>query len=148
MAISYLATAPKPSLPYAFKATALELARSSDYVICAVPGGAGTHHMVDEHVLTALGPSGYIVNVGRGSVVDTEALINALERGVIAGAALDVFESEPNLPANLRSLGNVILTPHVAGVAPEVQEISADRMRRNIRAFLAGEPLFSPVHAP
>lgn len=145
MAISYLATAPKPALPYTFRPTALELAGSSDFLICAVPGGDATYHMVDRHVLAALGPRGYLVNVGRGSVVDTEALVDALERGGIAGAALDVFESEPELPANLRALGNVILTPHIGGVAPEVQEISADRMYRNIRAFLAGEPLVSPV---
>jgi lactate dehydrogenase-like 2-hydroxyacid dehydrogenase len=147
MPVSYVATAPKPHLPYAFKATVMELAETVDFLICAVPGGVETRHMINADVLRALGPGGYLVNVGRGSVVDTNALIDALNTRTLAGAALDVFEDEPEIPEALRRLRNVVLTPHIAGIAPEVQQLSAVLLGKNIRAFLAGEPLVSPVPA-
>ncbi|WP_342358461.1 NAD(P)-dependent oxidoreductase [Terrarubrum flagellatum] len=148
MEVSYLATKPKPELPWTFKSTAVELASGADFLVVAAPGGAGTFHMIDAAALKALGPQGFLVNVGRGSVVDTKALIEALASGGIAGAALDVFEGEPDIPAELRSLPNVVLTPHVGGAAPEVQSLGAQLMRKNIELFLGGKPVATPVPQP
>lgn len=90
-----------------------ELAAASDVLVLAVPGSDDLHHVIDASVLAALGPKGRLVNVGRGSLVDTNALITALEHQTIAGAALDVLETEPQVPARLAALPNVILTPHL-----------------------------------
>ena len=90
-----------------------DLAAASDVLVLAVPGSDDLHHVIDASVLSALGPKGRLVNVGRGSLVDTDALIAALEHQTIAGAALDVLETEPQVPARLAALPNVILTPHI-----------------------------------
>jgi glyoxylate reductase/hydroxypyruvate reductase 2 len=89
------------------------LARASDILVLALPATPDLAHVVDGHILEALGPQGRLVNVGRGSLVDTDALIAALETGMIAGAALDVVEGEPDVPARLAALSNVVLTPHI-----------------------------------
>ena len=90
-----------------------DLAAASDVLVLAVPGSDDLHHVIDATVLSALGPKGRLVNVGRGSLVDTDALIAVLEQQTIAGAALDVLETEPQVPARLVALPNVILTPHI-----------------------------------
>jgi lactate dehydrogenase-like 2-hydroxyacid dehydrogenase len=121
------------------------LASWADFLVVAALGGPESRHLVDAKVIKALGPNGFLVNVGRGSLVDTEALIVALRDGTIAGAGLDVVEGEPHLPDALRALDNVVVTPHMAGLSQE----SIDRMFRlaiaNIRAYFAGEPLTSVV---
>ena len=91
----------------------IALAAVSDVLVLAVPGTSDLHHIIGAHELDALGPKGRLVNVARGSLVDTEALIEALERRTIAGAALDVLEDEPTVPERLALLPNVILTPHI-----------------------------------
>jgi phosphoglycerate dehydrogenase-like enzyme len=101
--------------------------------------------MIDAPVLKALGPNGFLVNVGRGSIVDTAALVEALRAGTIAGAALDVFEDEPLIPEDLRTMPNIVMTPHVAAFAPEVQSEGALLLRRNIELFLSGQPVLTPV---
>lgn len=92
-----------------------ELAEASDILVLAVPGTSELRHTIGAVELSALGSRGYLINVGRGSLVDTLALIEALEKGTIAGAALDVIEDEPSIPARLAALPNVILTPHIGG---------------------------------
>lgn len=143
--IAYMATRPRPELPWEFHADAVSLAGASDVLVSAIPASPATHHMIGRAVFEALGPGGFFVNVGRGSTVDTQALVAALTDGRIAGAGLDVFEAEPDVPEDLRALPNVVLTPHTAGVAPEAQSQSAALMRRNVQAFLAGQPLLTPV---
>src|SRR5262249_23278245 len=99
-------------------------------------------------VLAALGPTGYVVNVGRGTVVDTQALIDALKAKRIGGAGLDVLEGEPALPPILPELlqfENVIVTPHVSGRAPESRTAAAALILESLNAFFAGKPLLSPV---
>jgi hydroxypyruvate reductase len=96
-------------------------------------------------VLQALGPRGYLINVARGTVVDEAALIDALQKGTIAGAGLDVFENEPHVPAGLRALDNVVLTPHMASATHETRQAMADLALNNLQAHFAGEPLLSPV---
>ena len=126
----------------------IELATWADFLIAAVPGGSETRHLVNADVLTALGPTGYLVNIGRGTVVDTAALIDALQSSRIAGAGLDVVEGEPNVPPKLPELlqfDNVIVTPHVAGRAPESRTAATALLLANLSAHFSGNPLPSPV---
>ncbi|MCM5679742.1 2-hydroxyacid dehydrogenase [Schlegelella sp. S2-27] len=121
------------------------LAEWCDCLVVATPGGAGTRHLVDAQVLERLGPHGYLVNIARGSVVDTAALAQALREGRVAGAALDVYESEPQPPLELLDLPGVVLTPHVAGWSPEAIDASVSLFLENARRHFAGEPLLTPI---
>lgn len=121
------------------------LAAWADYLVVASPGGAGTKHMVNADVLAALGPQGHLVNIARGSVVDTAALAQALSAQQLGGAALDVYESEPHPPEALLGFPNVILTPHVAGWSPESVQATIDLFLLNVRLWRAGEALKTPL---
>jgi lactate dehydrogenase-like 2-hydroxyacid dehydrogenase len=145
MTVAYHTRQPRPDLSWRHFPSARELAEYVDILIVAAPGGVSTHHMIDAAVLQALGANGFLVNVGRGSVVDTRALVHALEASTIAGAGLDVYEEEPHVPAAFCHLDNVVLTPHIAGWAPEVHEAAVFLFRQNIDLFLRGEPLITPV---
>ena len=125
-----------------------ELATWADFLICAAPGGAGTRHLVNADVLTALGPRGYLVNIGRGTVVDTAALIDALRSKRIAGAGLDVLEGEPATPPILPELlqfDSAVITPHYAGRAPEARTAATALILANLNAHFAGKPMPSAV---
>ncbi len=117
-----------------------------DYVVVTLPLTARTRHLFDESLLQAMKPSAYLINVGRGGVIDERALIRALQRGWIAGAGLDVFETEP-LPDDspLWAMRNVILTPHVSGMTTHYEERAVDLFVANLRRYLAGEPLINVV---
>jgi hydroxypyruvate reductase len=145
MQIAYTARSAKADLPYAFHATPQALAAASDFLVVITPGGAATKKMIDASVLQALGPKGFLINVARGSVVDEAALIDALQRKVIAGAALDVFENEPNVPEALRALDNVVLTPHIGSATQATRQAMADRAFANLQAHFAGKPLPSAI---
>ncbi len=147
MSVGYHTRTPRPELPWQAFPSVLALAAWADCLVVATPGGAGTHHLVDAAVLAALGPRGRLINIGRGSVVEGGALLAALREGIIAGAGLDVYEGEPDIPAELVSMRNVILTPHIAGWAPEAREMTIAQLRENIARFLAGRPLASPIPA-
>jgi D-3-phosphoglycerate dehydrogenase len=121
------------------------LAQWCDFLLIATPGGPGTKHLVDKAVLEALGPDGFVVNVSRGSVVDTEALAAALRAGTIAGAGLDVYEGEPHLPASLLELRNLVVTPHVGGRSPEAITASVQNFLANATRHFAGEPVLTPI---
>jgi lactate dehydrogenase-like 2-hydroxyacid dehydrogenase len=134
--------------PYRYFDSLIELATWADFLVCAAPGGAGTRHLVNADVLTALGPKGYLVNVGRGTVVDTAALIDALRAKRIGGAGLDVLEGEPAVPTILPELlqfENVVVTPHCSGRAPEARTAATASILANLNAFFAGKPLPFPV---
>ncbi len=133
---------------YRYFDSLIELATWADFLVCAAPGGAGTRHLVSADVLTALGPQGYLVNIGRGTVVDTAALIDALRSKRIAGAGLDVLEGEPAAPPILPELlqfDNVVVTPHCAGRAPEARAAATALILANLNAYFAGKPLLSPI---
>ncbi|KAG1196965.1 hypothetical protein G6F35_012892 [Rhizopus arrhizus] len=117
MSVGYFNRRARPETGYTYFDTPRALAAASDFLVVATPGGAGTRHLVNAEVLDALGPDGYLVNIARGSVVDTAALIAALAEKRIAGAGLDVVDGEPLVPDALKQLGNVVLTPHSAGPA-------------------------------
>lgn len=133
--ISYHSRRLVPGSPHVYRATPTELASDVDVLFACLPGGASTNHLIDAGLLNALGPKGYLVNVGRGSVVDSDALASALIDGTIAGAAIDVFESEPNLPGALKQVRNLIVTPHVAGLTSEALDAAWARVFANLQAF-------------
>jgi D-3-phosphoglycerate dehydrogenase len=123
----------------------VELARWSDFLVVSIPGGPATHHLVDRAVLDALGPDGFLVNVARGSVVDTAALAEALRERTLGGAALDVYEGEPQAPAALIALDNVVLTPHVGGTSPQSVAAMVRHFIANAQRHFAGEAVLTPI---
>jgi lactate dehydrogenase-like 2-hydroxyacid dehydrogenase len=138
----------KPDAPWRHVPDLMTLAEWADYLVLACPGGEETRHLISTLQLRALGPHGILVNIARGTVADPEALITALRDGTIAGAGLDVFESEPHLPEALRALDNVILTPHIGAITFEAFDQGRDLLRANLRAHFAGEPVLTPVLVP
>lgn len=145
MAIGYHNRSPKAGVPHRYFDSPLALAAWCDFLVCAAPGGPATKHLVNAEVLQALGPDGYLVNIGRGSVVDTEALAAALRAGRIAGAGLDVYESEPHRPESLIDLDSLLITPHMAGWSPEATQASVDRFMANAEGHFAGRGVVSPI---
>ncbi|WP_136477481.1 2-hydroxyacid dehydrogenase [Pseudomonas sp. DG56-2] len=145
MTVSYHNRRPRETAPYSFYDSPLRLAQAVDILVVATPGGAGTEHLVDAQVLAALGREGYLLNIARASVVDSNALVQALQQGIIAGAGLDVFDDEPDVPEALKALGNTVLTPHVAGQSPEAARDTVALVLRNLNAFFAGETVLTPV---
>lgn len=143
--IGYYNRQPVAGLDHAYFDSARSLAAWSDYLVICTPGGPQTHHLVDREVLDALGPDGYLVNVARGSVVDTAALVDALAARRIAGAGLDVFEDEPSVPPPLVESPRVVLTPHVAGISPQTLSAAIELFVENARRHFAGMPLLTPV---
>lgn len=130
---------------YQYFDTPTNLAEWADYLVIATPGGASTRHLVNAAVLKALGPQGYLVNVARGSVVDSPALADALTTKSIAGAGLDVYEGEPTPPVSLIGLENIILTPHVAGRSPEAVAASIQKFIDNATRHFAGHPVLTAI---
>jgi lactate dehydrogenase-like 2-hydroxyacid dehydrogenase len=126
--------------------TSLEaLAGWSDVLAVATPGGPATRGMVGADILEALGPDGYLINVGRGSVVDSTALADALAARRIAGAGLDVLDGEPEVPAAFMGLDRLVMSPHVGGLAPESMRNMIHHARDNFDAHFAGKPVSTPV---
>ena len=122
-----------------------ELAAWSDVLVIAASASAETRNIVDAQVFNALGPKGVLVNVARGSLVDEPALLDALETGRIAGAALDVFADEPRVPERLLALPNVVLTPHMASATHETRQAMADLVLANLDAHFAGREMPSAL---
>jgi lactate dehydrogenase-like 2-hydroxyacid dehydrogenase len=147
MDIAYTARSPRGNVNYTYYPDAAALAAAVDFLIVITPGGAATRGMIDARVLKALGPEGYLVNVARGSVVDEPALIEALRGGVIAGAALDVFANEPQVPEALREMSNVVLTPHIGSGTRQTREAMGQLTFDNLHAHFTGAPLLTPVDA-
>lgn len=145
MPIGYHNRKPREGVTHQYFDDLLALAAWADVLLVATPGGAGTKHLVNAEVLSALGEKGVLVNIARGSVVDTQALAAALRAGELAGAGLDVYESEPLPPQELIELDSVVLTPHVGGWSPEAVQNSVDRFIANMRCHLDGKPLVSPI---
>ena len=145
MRIGYTARSEKSDLPYAYHPTPAALAAHSDFLVVITPGGAATRKLIDAEVLKALGPQGCVINVARGSVIDETALIEALRNKVIAGAGLDVFEAEPNVPQALREMDNVVLTPHIGSATSQTRRAMAELAFANLNAQLTGQPLLTPV---
>jgi lactate dehydrogenase-like 2-hydroxyacid dehydrogenase len=145
MTIAYTARSEKADSGFQFFPTAQALAANVDFLVVITPGGAGTKHLINAEVLKALGSRGFLINVARGSVVDEQALIEALQNGTIAGAGLDVFANEPHVPEALWSMRNVVLTPHMASATTETRQAMADLAFANMQAGISGQALRTPV---
>ncbi|OZI18725.1 hydroxyacid dehydrogenase [Bordetella genomosp. 9] len=122
------------------------LAAWCDFLVIAAPGGQATYHAVDRQVLEALGPDGVLVNVARGTLVDTDAVADALRHKRIWAAALDVYENEPAPPAPLLEFENAVITPHVGGASPQAIHALVVRFLENAEAHFAGKPPLSRVN--
>ena len=145
MEIGYHNRKPLPESSYRYFDSLVEMAAWADFLIVSAPGGPETRHLVNADVLSALGAKGYLVNIGRGTIVDTAALVDALQSKRIAGAGLDVIEGEPSVPPELLRLDNVIVTPHLAGRAPEGRAAATAMILETLNAYFSGKPLPSPV---
>jgi len=137
MDIRYHNRRPVVDTSIAHEPSLVELARWCDFLVVIVPGGAATRHLVNDAVLDALGTKGYLINVSRGSVVDEAALVRALKERRIGGAGLDVFENEPQVPAELMGLDNVVLVPHIGSATVETRDAMGFRALDNLDAFFA-----------
>jgi lactate dehydrogenase-like 2-hydroxyacid dehydrogenase len=135
------------SSSYRYADSAAELAAWSDALVVLAPATPQTHHLVDAPVLEALGPDGVLVNVARGSLVDEEALVAALRSGTIAGAGLDVYAAEPQVPGELWDRDDVVLLPHVGSATHEAREAMAQLVLDNVERFLGSGALVTPVEA-
>lgn len=146
--ISYHNRTEKPESPYAYVESPVALARAVDVLVVAAAGGSGTRQLVDAEVIAALGQSGYLINIARGSVVDEVALVDALTNGRLAGAGLDVFADEPNVPDALLALDNVVLLPHVGSGTVETRAAMERLTLDNLDEFLANGRLVTAVVEP
>ncbi|MEV7304093.1 2-hydroxyacid dehydrogenase [Streptomyces clavifer] len=143
--VAYCTRTPVPGVGYRHLPTAEALAEACDALVVTVAGGRGTEGLVSAAVLEALGPQGYLVNVARGSVVDEPALVAAVEARRIAGAALDVFTDEPNIPRALLESDRVVLLPHIASATRETRAAMGDLALRNLQRFMTEGVLLTPV---
>jgi lactate dehydrogenase-like 2-hydroxyacid dehydrogenase len=146
--ISYHNRRPVEGSSYTYVGSPVELARDVDVLIVAAAGGSGTQGLVSCEVIEALGADGYLVNIARGSVVDEEALVDALVGGRLAGAGLDVFADEPNVPEALLTMDNVVLLPHVASGTVETRAAMEELTLRNLDSYLKSGELVTPVPMP
>ncbi|MBL4820769.1 MAG: 2-hydroxyacid dehydrogenase [Gammaproteobacteria bacterium] len=135
----------RKNLPYPYYANAIELAANCDILLCMLPGGKETDKLVNREVLENLGPEGTFINVGRGSSVDDEALIWALQSKTIAGAALDVYNNEPHVHQELLAMKNVILLPHIGSATIETRTAMGQLVIDNLLAWAQRKPLLTPV---
>jgi hydroxypyruvate reductase len=145
MNVSYYDPRPAPDLDYRLCSSSLELARDCDFLFLCAAGAVGQRHVVDATTLTALGPDGVFVNVSRGWLVDEAALVEAVTTGKIAGAGLDVFKNEPNVPQALLDADNVVVLPHIASNTVESRKDMDACVLQNIRSWFAGHGAVNPV---
>ncbi|CDQ47217.1 2-hydroxyacid dehydrogenase [Mycolicibacterium neoaurum] len=146
--ISYHNRRQVPDSPYRYVDTPVNLARDVDVLVIAAAGGSATSKLVDAAVLDALGAQGYLINIARGSVVDEQALVSALLEGRLAGAGLDVFAAEPQVPAELFEMDNVVLLPHVGSATVQTRAAMEALTLRNLDEFLSTGQLVTPVVQP
>ncbi|MDF3836862.1 2-hydroxyacid dehydrogenase [Cupriavidus basilensis] len=137
MEVRYHSRRPVADVDYRHESSLTELAKWADFLVIATAGGPETRHLVSAAVLEALGPQGFLVNIARGTVVDEAALVDALVHRRIAGAGLDVFENEPQVPEALFALDNVVLLPHIASATHETRNAMADLVFENLQSFFA-----------
>ncbi|WP_416423772.1 2-hydroxyacid dehydrogenase [Pseudomonas sp. App30] len=146
MEILYHNRSPKAGVDYRYFADLDAMISACDVLVLAVPGGKATDRLIDGRRLALLGSKGFLINIARGSVVDQPALIQALQQGTIAGAGLDVFEAEPQVPESLLAMDNVVLLPHVGSGTQETRQAMGDLVWKNIEGwFYNGKRPLTPV---
>jgi lactate dehydrogenase-like 2-hydroxyacid dehydrogenase len=143
--IVYHGRSQQKDVTYPYYPTLVGMAKDVDILLSVAPGGASTFHAINAEVLAALGPTGVLINIGRGSVVDEKALIKALQDKVIFSAGLDVFEDEPHVPSELIAMDHVVLLPHVGSASHHTRNLMGQLVVDNILAFQAGKAPVTPV---
>ena len=143
--IAYHGRTKQNDVPYRYYESLTDMARDVDILMSVAPGGAATKHIINADVLKALGPMSVVINIGRGSVIDEQALIHALQNKIIFAAGLDVFENEPHVPADLIACDNAVLLPHVGSASVHTRNLMGQLVVDNIIAFLAKKPPLTPV---
>lgn len=145
MRVVYHGRTRQPDMPYIYYDKLIDMARDVDWLVIIAPGGKATEKIVSRQVLEALGPEGFLVNMARGTLVDEPALVDLLQSGRLGGAALDVFEKEPQVPEALFALDNVVLSPHQGSATHQTRNKMGALVVANLDAHFAGEPLPSRV---
>lgn len=148
MHIACFDKSPVDSCEVAYYDDLQELAKNSDVLIVCASAGKGSHKLINRDVLSALGPNGILINIARGSVVDEDALVEAITKGALGGAGLDVFANEPNIPQALLDRDEVVVTPHIGSSTQATRAAMAKLVIDNIAAFDSGQPLLTPVTLP
>ena len=143
--VLYTARHERPQSDFRFLPDIGALAEACDTLILIAPGGDATRHVVNAAVLEKLGPQGVLINVARGSLVDEPALVAALEAGTIAGAGLDVFEDEPNVPEALKAMDQIVLLPHQGSATAECRAAMFALVLANLDAHFSDQPLVTPL---
>ncbi len=143
MTVLYQGRNEQPDQPYEYVADLMEIATRSDYLMLTCPGGAATQNIINLDILQALGSKGFLINIARGSVVNEEDLLIALSNKNIAGAGLDVYSSEPDVPEALMKMDNVVLLPHIGSATFETRTMMGQLVVKNILAYFNAEPLLS-----
>ena len=145
MDIAYTGRTPKDDVAWRWCDDARTLAASVDFLVVCASGGADTRALIDRDVLAALGPAGVLVNIARGSIVDEDALVEALRERTILAAGLDVFCHEPHVARGLLTLDNVVLTPHMASTTGATVQAMFGLSFDNLAAHFDGRPVPAPV---
>lgn len=145
MQIRYFGRSRQEDVVYPYDASLQQLAENCDTLMVVAPGGAATHHVVNANVLKALGSNGIIINIGRGTVIDENALIHALETSTIYGAGLDVFENEPQVPERLLQLPRVTLLPHVGSASQATRNAMGQLVIDNLKSWFESGKAVTPV---
>lgn len=143
--VEYHGRKPQPDVKHRYHPTLLGLAQSCDVLMVVASGGAETHHLVGKDVLEALGPEGIVINVGRGTVIDEQALVAALRDRKILSAGLDVFEDEPRVPAELIAMEHVVLLPHVGSASVHTRNAMGQLVVDNLVSWFGGKGAVTPV---
>jgi hydroxypyruvate reductase len=143
--VAYHSRKPVADVPYKHYPDLVELAKNSDFLVIIIPSTPQTNKIVNKAVIEALGPTGILVNVARGAVVDEDALVEALVSGKLGGAGLDVFVNEPHVPEALLSMDNVVLQPHVGSATHETRRAMSQLVLDNLDAKFAGKPLLTEI---
>lgn len=145
MEVSYHGRTHQTDQPYHYFDDLIEMAKNTDWLVVIAPGGEGTHKIITRQVLEALGSNGSFVNIARGNMVDQDALIDLLANGGLRGAALDVFDGEPEVPEALRTLDNVILSPHKGSATRQTRSQMSSQVVENLVAYFENGELLDPV---
>lgn len=143
--IAYHGRSQQADVAYRYYPSLVELAQNVDTLVSVAPGGDSTHHIINAEVLKALGPNGIVVNVGRGTVIDEQALIKALQDKTILSAGLDVFEDEPRVPAELIAIEHAVLLPHVGSASVHTREQMGQLLVDNLVSWFDGKGPLTPV---
>jgi len=145
VSVVYHSRRPAAGVPYRHYPKLIDMARDVDVLMVITPGGAETKNLINAQVLAALGRDGILINMSRGSVVDEPALIKALQQNTILSAGLDVFAREPEVPAELIAMDNVVLFPHLGSASVATRDKMDQLVVDNLLAWAAGKPPLTPV---